>query len=136
MGIHNPPSGSINNNNIVSNSVNSITATTANVDAENNWWGTIDTQTINQTIYDLKIDPTLGTISFVPFLTQPSQQRQRFQPTRQLLLQYRQFYRPNTKRYSHNYNTDSTPVEIFPSFIYQVGSIFNLNTIDLPSQYV
>ena len=42
VGIHNPPSGIISNNNIVGNTVSSIDATTANVDASNNWWGTTD----------------------------------------------------------------------------------------------
>ncbi len=73
VGIHNPFSGSIiNNNNILGNSKNSITAADASVNAENNWWGTTDTQTINQTIYDAKIDHDLGTITFVPFLNSPN----------------------------------------------------------------
>jgi parallel beta-helix repeat protein len=73
VGIHNPFAGSIiNNNNILGNSQNSITAADASVNAENNWWGTTDTQTINQTIYDAKIDHDLGTITFVPFLNSPN----------------------------------------------------------------
>jgi hypothetical protein len=42
------------------------------VDASNNWWGTTDTQAINQTIYDFKDDFTLGVVTFVPFLTAPN----------------------------------------------------------------
>jgi parallel beta-helix repeat protein len=73
IGIHNPSTGSIiNNNNIAGNTQYSVTASTASVNAENNWWGTTDTQTINQTIYDAKIDHALGTITFVPFLNSPN----------------------------------------------------------------
>lgn len=42
------------------------------VNATYNWWGTTDTQTINQTIYDFKKDFTLGNVQFVPFLTEPN----------------------------------------------------------------
>ena len=72
VGIHNPPSGTISNNNILGNTLNSIDATTSNVNAQNNWWGTTDIPTINQTIYDSKVDRTLGTVTFVPFLNQPN----------------------------------------------------------------
>jgi hypothetical protein len=41
-----------------------------NINATNNWWGAIDSQAINQTIYDFKNDFTLGTVNFVPFLTE------------------------------------------------------------------
>jgi parallel beta-helix repeat protein len=37
-----------------------------------NWWGTNDTQAINQTIYDFKNDFNLGTVNFVPFLNEPN----------------------------------------------------------------
>jgi parallel beta-helix repeat protein len=73
IGIHNPGASSIiSNNNIVGNTANSITASKESVYAQNNWWGIADTQTINQTIYDNKIDPTLGAITFVPFLSGPN----------------------------------------------------------------
>ena len=73
IGIHNPIAGSIiHNNNILGNIVNSITATTADIDATNNWWGTTDIAAINQTIYDRKIDYTLGKATFVPILTAPN----------------------------------------------------------------
>jgi len=90
VGIHNPPSGIISNNNIVENTLNSIDATTADVNAQNNWWGITDTQTINQTIYDSKVDSTLGTIIFVPFLTQPSSKAPSIPAQHQLLLLYQQ----------------------------------------------
>jgi hypothetical protein len=52
---------------IYSNSASNITAT-------NNWWGTTDTQTINQSIHDKKNDYNLGTVDFVPFLTEVNSQ--------------------------------------------------------------
>jgi hypothetical protein len=42
-----------------------------NITVANNWWGTTDTQTINQTMFDFKKDYNLGTITFIPFLTEP-----------------------------------------------------------------
>lgn len=45
---------------------------TGNADATNNWWGTNDTQAINQTIYDNKNDSTLGNVTYEPFLTSPN----------------------------------------------------------------
>ena len=73
IGVHNPTAGSIiHNNNILGNTVNSITATTADIDATNNWWVTTDTAAINKTIYDRKIDYTLGKATFVPILTAPN----------------------------------------------------------------
>ncbi len=47
---------------------------TVNIDATNNWWGTTDVQVINQSIYDFKNDFNLGTVNFVPFLTEPNPQ--------------------------------------------------------------
>ena len=44
----------------------------SNINVTYNWWGTTDTQAINQTIYDSKYDFHLGTVSFVPFLTAPN----------------------------------------------------------------
>jgi hypothetical protein len=61
----------IHNNNIVSNVQNMhLTETGINVDASNNWWGTADQEAINQTIWDHKDASNLGTVNFVPFLTQ------------------------------------------------------------------
>lgn len=73
IGIHNPGTGSyISDNNIVGNTVNSVTAATASVDALDNWWGIADEATIKSTIYDATQDPSLGTISFTPYLSSPS----------------------------------------------------------------
>ncbi|MCW3995804.1 MAG: hypothetical protein NWE98_06615 [Candidatus Bathyarchaeota archaeon] len=41
----------------------------SNIDASNNWWGTIDTDAINQSIRDSKYRSDLGTVIFTPFLT-------------------------------------------------------------------
>ncbi len=42
------------------------------IDATYNWWGTTDVSAINQSIYDYKNDFYLGTVNFVPFLTEPN----------------------------------------------------------------
>ena len=42
----------------------------SNIDAANNWWGTTDAQTINQTIRDFKTRQDLGTVTYTPFLTE------------------------------------------------------------------
>ena len=44
----------------------------SDVNATYNWWGTIDTQAINQSIYDFNDAFTLGTVTHVPFLTEPN----------------------------------------------------------------
>jgi hypothetical protein len=46
--------------------------TNHDINATYNWWGTADTQAINQTIYDYKHDFYLGTVNFVPLLTEPN----------------------------------------------------------------
>jgi hypothetical protein len=59
-------------NNIQGNSIYNIelhSYETADVNATYNWWGTTDTQLINQTIHDSKNDFHLGTVTFIPFLT-------------------------------------------------------------------
>jgi hypothetical protein len=60
------------NNNIIGNSVNSITASSANVSAQSNWWGITDASTIQSTIYDVRADSSLGTVTFMPFSNSPS----------------------------------------------------------------
>ena len=129
IGIHNPPSGIISYNNIVGNTVNSITTTVENVNAQNNWWGTTDTATINQTIYDTKVDPRLGTVLFVPFLTQPSTSAPPIPsytpaitpiPT-QIVAQ-----EPTT---TPTLLPTPTPYQYSQTFEYQVGSLINLNLI-------
>jgi parallel beta-helix repeat protein len=74
IGILNPtPMQKIICNNIESNSnYNMQVDTQSSVNATYNWWGTTDTQAINQTIYDNKNDFNLGTVTFVPFLTEPN----------------------------------------------------------------
>lgn len=70
------PSGTIQYNNIYNNynssggyTQNIHLTNSANLVAINNWWGSTDTQAINQTIWDYKDDPTyLGLVFFVPFL--------------------------------------------------------------------
>ena len=54
------------------NTVNSVTVTTPDVDASNNWWGTTDLAAINQTIYDHADDPQWGKLNFLPILSSPS----------------------------------------------------------------
>ena len=66
------PSATINFNNIQNYNQSSIylTNTAVDINATYNWWGTTDTQTINQTIRDFKNDFNLGTVTFTPFLNE------------------------------------------------------------------
>ncbi|MDG6221714.1 MAG: hypothetical protein QCH99_00435 [Candidatus Bathyarchaeota archaeon] len=58
-------------NNIYNNSeYNFRFISSNNRNATNNWWGTTDTNAINQTIYDYKYDFKLGKLNFTPFLTE------------------------------------------------------------------
>ena len=41
--------------------------------ANESWWGTTNSESINQTIYDFKNDFNLGIVNFVPYLTAPNQ---------------------------------------------------------------
>jgi len=68
------PTPLINYNNIYGNSENIHLAIgeVENVDAANNWWGTIDAQAIAQTIHDNRDDFTLGKVNFTPFLNSPN----------------------------------------------------------------
>jgi hypothetical protein len=63
---------SVTYNNIEGNNQSIYLTSSNNLDATNNWWGTTDTQAINQTIYDNKNNANLGTVTFVPFLTEPN----------------------------------------------------------------
>ncbi|HUK84983.1 MAG TPA: hypothetical protein VLU95_03890, partial [Candidatus Acidoferrum sp.] len=59
------------NNNIYSNQKYNfyLKQVNFNVSVTDNWWGTNDVQTINQTIYDFKNDFNLGNVTFIPVLT-------------------------------------------------------------------
>lgn len=64
---------SITNNNIQDNSQFNFKLQSPNdLSIPDNWWGTTDPQAINQTIFDFKKDFNLGTVNFVPFLTEPN----------------------------------------------------------------
>lgn len=67
------PSPTIQLNNIYNNNYN-VFNDVANINAVSNWWGTTDTQAISQSIYDHKFNATLGSVTFIPFLTQPNPQ--------------------------------------------------------------
>jgi hypothetical protein len=68
IGIYNPLAGTtIHGNNIVGNSVNSIT-TAVDIDASLNYWGTTDFDAVNQTIYDYYDDQQWGKVTFTPIL--------------------------------------------------------------------
>lgn len=57
-------------NNIFDNTENvHLTGTEVNVNAANNWWGTIDAQAINATISDFKVHSNLGNLTFTPYLS-------------------------------------------------------------------
>lgn len=133
IGIHNPTLGLISNNNIVGNTVNSITATTANIDATNNWWGISDPYTINQTIYDAKVDSRLGTITFFPFLTQPSQTAPAIPLTTPNItpdpLPVFAPAQPTPIEEPSIMTPTPTPIPYSETFVYQLGTIINLNLI-------
>jgi hypothetical protein len=66
------PSAEILRNNIYDNTQNVHLTESDNIEAINNWWGTTDTQAINQTIWDHKNATNLGTLNFIPYLTEPN----------------------------------------------------------------
>ena len=58
-------------NNIYANEIYNIKSEVPDdIEAANNWWGTTDNQAITETIYDSKNDSQLGTVNFVPFLSE------------------------------------------------------------------
>jgi hypothetical protein len=59
-------------NNIYDNSYNLNSTVSNSIDATNNWWGTTDIKSINQTINDVTLDFTGCTVIFIPFLTEPN----------------------------------------------------------------
>ena len=101
--------------------MNSITAAADNVDATNNWWGITDTQTINQTIYDSKIDTHLGTVTFVPFLV-----RLVFPRHPKLNACFNVDAESNPSASTPLYLPPATPDQYSQTFVYQVGTIINL----------
>jgi hypothetical protein len=68
----------IQHNNIYGNLYNIYLASGSDLVTNNNWWGTTDTQAINQTMYDYKNDYNRGNVSFVPFLIAPNIQAPTF----------------------------------------------------------
>jgi len=67
-----PLSVNITNNNIYGNGYNIYCSSSSNINATYNWWGTTNSQAIEQTIYDFKNDFNSGNVTFVPFLTTPN----------------------------------------------------------------
>ncbi|MFB3889061.1 MAG: right-handed parallel beta-helix repeat-containing protein [Candidatus Bathyarchaeia archaeon] len=62
-------------NNILDNNgfnINLGTGMSNAVNATYNWWGTTDTEAINETIFDFKRDFNLGIVTFTPFLSAPN----------------------------------------------------------------
>ena len=71
--LNNVQSVTIEYNNIQNSTQNSVyLATSSNIEASNNWWGTTDTQEISNSIFDFEEDFNLGKVNFVPFLTEPN----------------------------------------------------------------
>ena len=64
----------IQNNNIQDSSDYNLCleGTSNSVDVTYNWWGTNSEQAISQSIYDFEDDFNLGSVDFVPFLTEPN----------------------------------------------------------------
>ena len=128
IGIHNPMIGSINDNNIVGNTEYSITTSTANIDASNNWWGTTDAPTINQTIYDGKVDPSLGNVTFEPYLLAPNTSAPAI-PNNTPIITPVPTQVPSPTLTPPPATPTPTLYENSQSFLYQVGAAINLNTI-------
>jgi hypothetical protein len=130
IGIHNPPLGTISYNNIVGNTQYSITATIEDIGAQNNWWGIADARTINQTIYDSKCDYHLGTITFVPFLTEPDPSAPAIPNSTPTITPVpTQTTLPPQTSQPIIQTPSPTPYQNSQSFVYQVGSLLNLNLI-------
>jgi hypothetical protein len=84
LGVDISLAANITQNNIISSTQNNIrmSMSSANtVDATYNWWGTTDTQAINQTIQDYKTNPSTGKVNFTPFLTELNTQAPSLQNT-------------------------------------------------------
>jgi hypothetical protein len=76
IGIADEYSFVIANNNIYNNymSVKLSSLASSDVNVSNNWWGTTDTSSIDESIYDFSDDFNLGKINYTPFLTAPNEQ--------------------------------------------------------------
>jgi hypothetical protein len=64
------PSATITQNNIYGNPQNVHLTEPDNIEAAYNWWGTTDASAINQTIWDHKNASNLGTLNFIPYLSE------------------------------------------------------------------
>lgn len=69
-----PAPATVNYNNLENNQVNIYLASSTNINASNNWWGTTNTTAISQSIYDYKNNYNLGNVTFTPFLNAPNSQ--------------------------------------------------------------
>jgi parallel beta-helix repeat protein len=58
-------------NDLLENNYNLYNNQNNNVNAENNWWGTINTVDINASIYDFYDDLSYGIVGYQPFLYEP-----------------------------------------------------------------
>lgn len=64
------PTATIYKNNIYDNFENvHLTENATDVQAQHNWWGTINAETIDKLIWDIKDAPHLGNLFYTPFLT-------------------------------------------------------------------
>ena len=61
-------------NNIEDNNQSIYLASSNNLNATYDWWGSTIVASINQTIYDSKNDHNLGTVNFIPFLNEQNTQ--------------------------------------------------------------
>jgi parallel beta-helix repeat protein len=69
------PTPTINDNNIEENSNYNLRMKPdiqVNVNVANNWWGTTDTTTIEEKVYDYHDDFNLGEVTYTPILTEPN----------------------------------------------------------------
>ncbi len=61
----------LNFNNLINNKEHTIeVSSNFSVNAENNWWGTVNETEVETAILDLHDDPSLGRVSYVPLLSQ------------------------------------------------------------------
>ncbi len=73
--VSNAPTLTVRNNNLENNGEYSFYLYTGNnVDATSNWWGTTNTQTIENSIWDSTFEPYDGNVTINPILTAPNQE--------------------------------------------------------------